>query len=209
MSVRILMLASIAVMLLSVPSHLRAQDSEPQLLLGRVGVEQLIDVKGWFEGDFLSYQPEIQYIEPMRSVVKEVRIVCVLATWCGDSKREVPRFLKILQALNVDPTRVEFYGVDRSKVSPGGETLSFGIEKVPTFLFFRDGRELGRIVEQPIGTLEKDMMGILIPPPPAPPAVTPAPSEDEGDQSKRKEAERQQESAPLPGTKSPDSVPQL
>jgi len=35
------------------------------------------------------------------------------------------------------------------------------VERVPTFIFFRDGREIGRIVENPKTGMVEDFMEIL------------------------------------------------
>jgi hypothetical protein len=37
----------------------------------------------------------------------------------------------------------------------------FDITNVPTFIFYRNGKEINRIVESPVISLEKDMLSIL------------------------------------------------
>ena len=39
--------------------------------------------------------------------------------------------------------------------------MDLDIELVPTFIFYRNGEELGRIVETPEDTLEKDLAEIV------------------------------------------------
>ena len=51
-------------------------------------------------------------------------------------------------------------GKDLYKQSPGRSELNFGIERVPTFVFLRDGVEIGRITETPTNTLEEDVAHI-------------------------------------------------
>jgi thiol-disulfide isomerase/thioredoxin len=173
---------------------LRAQDGgadAEKVLVGKLTIEQLIDLPGWFGTSFLEYQPLPEYMDQIPRYMDGVNIVCVLGTWCSDSKREVPRFLRIMQLKNIDPQRFVMLGVDRNKISPNGETAAYGIEKVPTFVFFRDGKEIGRIVEAPLGSLEKNVLGIVrggpdpneaitpvlqAPPPEAQPPAPPPPS---------------------------------
>jgi tetratricopeptide (TPR) repeat protein len=50
---------------------------------------------------------------------------------------------------------------DEYKQSPGGEEEGLNIHRVPTFIFYKDGIEVNRIVEQPVATLEHDMYMIL------------------------------------------------
>ena len=49
----------------------------------------------------------------------------------------------------------------REKATPEAFEEGFGIINVPTFIFYRGGQELGRIVEYPIESLEADMVKIL------------------------------------------------
>ena len=51
--------------------------------------------------------------------------------------------------------------MDEDKHAEGNETAGLKIEYVPTIIFYKDGNELGRIVESPEDTLEKDMIKIL------------------------------------------------
>jgi thiol-disulfide isomerase/thioredoxin len=82
-------------------------------------------------------------------------------TWCSDSRREVPHFLKIADDCGIDSSRIRLYGLDRSKKSRDGLTEKYHIDRVPTFIFLKDGDEIGRITEKPTGTLEADMLAIL------------------------------------------------
>jgi hypothetical protein len=118
----------------------------------------------WFSEDYLNYTPNQDYLAILPKYIDGVDIVCIAGTWCDDSRREVPRMVKLVQLLSIPPERLHLFGVDRAKKSPGGETAKYSITKVPTIVFERDGKELGRIVEAPIGLLEKDMLGIILPP---------------------------------------------
>ncbi len=54
-----------------------------------------------------------------------------------------------------------FIGVDNAKLSPVGEYAGLGIERVPTFIFYKNNIEAGRIIENPVTSLEQDMVNIL------------------------------------------------
>lgn len=151
-------------LLLGIAVPASAQESDAgtgPMLLGPIAIEQLIDLPGWFGSEYIAFTPVQGYMDDMTQYLDGVSIVCVLGTWCGDSKREVPRLIRILQMKGLEPERLTMIGVDRSKSSPGGEAAQYGIERVPTILFFKNGNELGRIIETPIGPLEKHMLGIL------------------------------------------------
>ncbi len=57
--------------------------------------------------------------------------------------------------------KVTFIGVDNSKLSPIGEYNSLDIQRVPTFIFYKNNIEAGRIIENPVTSLEQDIINIL------------------------------------------------
>jgi thiol-disulfide isomerase/thioredoxin len=99
--------------------------------------------------------------ELIGQLMDDVDVLVFLGTWCGDSKREVPRFLKIADHAGISFQRIRLYGVDRSKKSTDGLTDRYNIVSVPTFIFLKDGVEIGRIVEHPEVSIEADMIAIL------------------------------------------------
>jgi thiol-disulfide isomerase/thioredoxin len=86
-------------------------------------------------------------------------------SWCGDSKREVPRFLKLLDLLGVQGESRELIGVGNKdtvyKRSPAGEEEGLGIFRVPTFIILKNGKEINRITEFPVRSLERDLFSIV------------------------------------------------
>lgn len=90
-------------------------------------------------------------------------IVIIMATWCGDSREQVPRFIKIADSIGFPGTEIRIINVDKQKKAPGieEELLSYDIERVPTFIFFDGETEIGRIIETPHESLEADWLKIL------------------------------------------------
>jgi thiol-disulfide isomerase/thioredoxin len=110
--------------------------------------------------DTIQVAPEM--VEMIRQVHGDVSIIVFLGTWCPDSKHEIPRFLKIADLAGIPADSTRLYGLDRSKKSPDGSTEKYEIRKVPTFIFLKNGQEVGRITEFPQTTLEGDMLAIFI-----------------------------------------------
>ncbi len=100
-------------------------------------------------------------VELIRMVQQDAEFLVFFGSWCGDSKREVPRFLKIADRAGIPAERIRLHGLDRSRRSPDGLEQGYAIARVPTFIVLRGGREEGRIVESPVGTLEGDLLSIL------------------------------------------------
>ncbi|HVT43908.1 MAG TPA: HEAT repeat domain-containing protein [Thermoanaerobaculia bacterium] len=110
------------------------------------------------------YQPDDAVIELLASSVHDGdRIEVVLGTWCDDSEREVPKLLRILDILGSDyeiDLPVRYLAVDRTKMAPAALIEGKRIEKVATFIYYRDGEEIGRIEETPAALFEDDLLRI-------------------------------------------------
>ena len=116
----------------------------------------------WFQKGFNEYQPVGEVIGKLAFLNKEdFSIRIVLGTWCPDSRREVPRFMKIIDLLQFPAEKIIFVGVDNAKIAPVGGYDTLGIERVPTFIFMKNKVETGRIIENPVTSLEQDMLNIL------------------------------------------------
>lgn len=108
-----------------------------------------------------NYTLDMNVIRQLKKLRKEVEIVVVFATWCHDTQIQLPRFISILDEAGFAEDRIRFYGVDTRKMAPGTDMSRLEITRVPTFVFYKNGREIGRIVEKPSTTLEKDILMIL------------------------------------------------
>ena len=101
----------------------------------------------------------------LRTGLAGKRMIVFLGTWCGDSRREVPRFFKLLDSCGIDSSSVDIVTVSNAdslyKQSPNHEERGFYIFRVPDFIVLDKGREMGRIVESPVASLEKDLLSIV------------------------------------------------
>ncbi|MFZ2493157.1 MAG: peptidylprolyl isomerase, partial [Thermoanaerobaculia bacterium] len=132
------------------------------LTIGKVTSELVISLPDY--GPIkASYTPDASLVDYMATTVRPGdRVEVYLGTWCDDSQREVPRFLRILDALAAQGKTVPitFVAIDRSKTKPAELIAGKSIEKVPTFIYYRDDAELGRIVEKPATLLEDELLAI-------------------------------------------------
>jgi hypothetical protein len=114
----------------------------------------------YFFKEYSDYTPSKEATDLLENKIFSYSITVVLGTWCGDSKEQVPRFIKILDVLDYNTNLLEIICVDRKK-SAGMDISSLKIERVPTFIFFKEGIEIGRITESPLITLEEDIIRLL------------------------------------------------
>ena len=117
----------------------------------------------WFDTGYANYQPNAEKIERLRRMQDSVDLFVVYGTWCSDSKREIPRFFKITDAISFPAARVTLIAVDRTKQVPPGIAEEYNISNVPTFIIKYRGIEIGRIIESPKTTLEGDLDEYLSP----------------------------------------------
>lgn len=108
------------------------------------------------------YEPDETFIETLEAQLgKNLKIDVYLGTWCSDSRNNVPKFIKILDRLETK-VPVNYYNVPRKA---GKEVKYFiedlKVERVPTFIFYRDGKEIGRIIENPKNSLVEDFLEII------------------------------------------------
>jgi thiol-disulfide isomerase/thioredoxin len=116
----------------------------------------------WYISGYDSYEFNSEAVNNLLDISKEgLKIKIVMGTWCPDSRREVPRFMRILDQWQFPLSDVIFIGVDNAKLSPVGEYESLNIQRVPTFIIYKNNIEAGRIIENPVTSLEQDMVNIL------------------------------------------------
>ena len=142
------------------------ENAAQDILIGectRMGLTSNATFKEWFNTEYNNYIPEFNDEEAQIENLSDVKITVVMATWCGDSRREVPRFYKILDNLNYDSNKnLRLINVNRQKTTDKLDITNLKIERVPTIIFYRNGVELGRITETPVQSLEKDMEVIVL-----------------------------------------------
>ena len=142
-------------------------DNGRKFLVGQISIDDLkrAPYQSWFNLNFTNYQVEGATIESFSSKLKAYNLLLFMGTWCGDSKREVPRIARILEEADFPIEQLKIVAVDRRKdfykKSPGGEEWGLDIKRVPTLIFLKDGKEVNRLVESPLNSLEQDFLAIL------------------------------------------------
>lgn len=125
----------------------------------------LADNKEW-ETVYRGFEIDNELIEAMSYKMSgNLKIDVYFGFWCSDSKNNVPPFLKIIDRLEGYNANVpvNYYTVERK---PTKETKyyveEFKVERVPTFIFYKDGKEIGRIIENPKKSMIEDVMDIIM-----------------------------------------------
>jgi thiol-disulfide isomerase/thioredoxin len=125
----------------------------------REGITSFPEFKESYDANYANYKVDSTTLKSLSKVLKGRNITIVLGTWCGDSKLQVPHFLKIMDALDFDAKKITIIGVDGTKHAENGIIDNLKITNVPTFIFTdKNGTEVARITERPQESLEKDMI---------------------------------------------------
>ena len=149
-------------MMCSCAAHQYTTKMEQEFMLdGKISRADLKKDFPWFDANYKKYVLNDTAVTELKPFAGELKVMLVMGTWCSDSKEHVPEFFKVADAIGLKDTQVEMIAVNRKKQSTSVDVAPLKIEFVPTFIFFRDGRQIGSIVEDTHENMEKDMLHII------------------------------------------------
>lgn len=138
------------------------------ILYGAIQKSQLAGApySEWYSTTYDSYAPDSLLLFSLRKLnTKDVTVAIFMGTWCGDSRREVPRFMRLMHDLSFPEKSISIIGLGGSdslyKQAPAHDEAGKGIFRVPVFIVYKNGVEINRINEFPVYSLEKDLYSIL------------------------------------------------
>ena len=158
----------IAILFFLITFSITAQKKEiiTQNRADHVGVKTKKDFKvephvKWFDESYDTYLPDKKTIKKLKKQKERVKIKVFMSVWCHDSHREIPQLYKVLEAIDFDENNLEVIALNRAKKTPNNLQKGYHIKRTPTLIFYRNGQEIGRYVEKPKKSLEKDMLRIF------------------------------------------------
>ncbi len=108
-----------------------------------------------------AYKPSQETLEIIKNNINDYKIKVFMGTWCGDSKREVPKLYKLLDQSGYNMNNIEMQAVKHDKTLPDDLQKEYGVHHVPTIIFYKDGKEVNRFVEYPQENFEEDIAKIV------------------------------------------------
>lgn len=114
----------------------------------------------WYKDNYTLYTPTSELIRQIDSLSPGDSVSVVFGSWCSDSHMWVPMFLSIMDS-TVLAHRIGFIAVPESPGWRDQLTHGLDIKRVPTFIFYHNGKEIGRIVEEPKGDIGENIVAIL------------------------------------------------
>ena len=137
--------------------------AKEEVLIGyctREGLEKGI-FESYFNDEYKNYKPESTVIQALSGQLSDISTTIIMGTWCSDSREQVPRFFRILDAINAPHGQITIICVNKKKLCKDLSLDEYALNKVPTFIFKRNSAEAGRIVETPTVSIEKDLLSII------------------------------------------------
>ena len=139
---------------------------DKDMVVGKTSLEGLSKNQNfWIEYNFHygRYEVDRAVVEQITQLLsdRKIKITIITGTWCSDSKEQFPVFWKVIEQLPVDMTSIDIICVDRDKLAGDVNLAPFNMEFIPAFIFYENDIELGRIVETPSETMEKDILQII------------------------------------------------
>ena len=132
---------------------------DKQYLRGHFDEKEFLSECKWEQKVDEMYKPKQKHMDSLATLKDSFKVRVYLGTYCHDSKKWVPRFFQLKKKLPVQS--LEIISLDTTKRDDREYAKQDGIEKIPTFIFFKGGNEIGRIVEKPKGRLEKNIWKII------------------------------------------------
>lgn len=159
-------LALIVLLLLPLVAAAQTTEEKKDYPVGKVERKILFSSrnKEIFQPEYDRYQPDQDAVKFIKSKRNKVKIKIVMGFWCDDSKKYVPQMLKVLDEADWDvesDDHLKIFGVDEDKQAGFEGFKALAITNVPTFIVYYDDMEIGRIVEVPKVSVEKDLAEIL------------------------------------------------
>ena len=137
-----------------------------KIITGKTNLEQLEQISEFWIEYLSHYANYVVDAEKLAEIGQElenrpIKIIAVIGSWCGDTKEQLPVLQKILDNLPKDKLAIDYIGVNRDKLADDLDISFLNIDLIPTFIFYENDQEMGRMVETPSSTMENDMIRIL------------------------------------------------
>ena len=145
--------AAALILLIVTPQSLEATADRYRYPLGDISLAELLERHEVFKRNYDTYE----VTAGIDGLPADLKVTILFGTWCHDSEREVPRMLKLLAASGVKEDNISLISLDIRKEEPEGRAKALDVRFTPTFIFFSDDVELGRIIERPVESLQADI----------------------------------------------------
>jgi thiol-disulfide isomerase/thioredoxin len=119
-----------------------------QPLLGPQSEAQLKSYSPDYTRRAQRYQPNAQAIAALKTL-PPANVKIFFGSWCPHCRENVPRMLRVQDALQGAKIHFEYFGLPSKDLAGGPEPKRYKVGGVPTGIVFVNGREVGRLYGDP------------------------------------------------------------
>jgi thiol-disulfide isomerase/thioredoxin len=101
----------------------------------------------WYAENLKGYSPNAAALEGLKKNKDSIQLIAFMGTWCEDSHFIIPKFYSLLDAAGFTQERVTLIGVDRQKKTLSHLAEALNVDKAPTIIVMKNGKEIGRVIE--------------------------------------------------------------
>jgi thiol-disulfide isomerase/thioredoxin len=144
-------------------SYYTKEINNKKIVCGRISLDELKNEKEfpWYCEGVNAYKPNVLVVNELKQHVTGLGVIIFAGSWCSDTHENLPKMIKVLQEMGVKSSQIEVIMLDYNKQSQWFNASIFNITNVPTFVFFKNGQTIGKIVEQFNTNAEQDLLEIL------------------------------------------------
>lgn len=116
----------------------------------------------WYAENLKGYKPNAAALEGLQKQKDSIQLLVFMGTWCEDSHFVIPKFFALTDAAGFPQDRITLIGVDRAKHTLSHLSEALHVDKVPTIMVMKNGKEIGRVIEYgKYGLFDMDLGEIL------------------------------------------------
>ena len=152
-------LSSIAFSLaITITACASTEQQSSQLITGEISTQEVLRYDS-FSSHYNDYQLSQQQLMEIDNWPQDLSLTIYFGTWCHDSQREVPKFLKLF---SYKPSLTKnLIALDYQKSDPAGLASDAGVKYTPTIVVKKGNTEIGRIIERPKRDIVTDITKML------------------------------------------------
>ncbi len=138
-------------------------DAGNKELVGKLNMQMLVNDSAfsWFYSGINKYQPDTEWVHYIKYYRDSFRVVVFSSTWDRNSRVLLPSFYRTMISAGYPLNKITLYAVDHDLHALNGEATQYHINKLPTIIVLHQDKELGRIEEVPVQSIEANLVAIL------------------------------------------------
>lgn len=133
-----------------------------QALVGDVALQYLLRRRPDYAVAAQSYAPDPAAVAVLKTRKSPVDLYIFFGTWCSHCRRYIPALIRTLELAQNPMLRTHFVAIDPDRTQPKDQLARWQVKLTPTIIVSSKGKEVGRIVADPVTTIERDLVNLIV-----------------------------------------------